>query len=89
MPAFLASDALPLAILALIVAEGVALTVWRRRSGRGPAPGVAWSFLGAGFALVAALWLQRRVAEASGPFALALLAALLFHVWHLVLLSRR
>lgn len=89
MAEFLASDAVPAVILILIAAEALLLGAWHRRTGKGPSPLLMLSFLGAGFALVAALLLQRRAAAAPGPFAVALLAALLFHLWHLALLSRR
>lgn len=83
------ADAFPLVVLALIVLEGLALFARHRRTGRGPAPSLIFSFLGAGFALVVALYFHRCAEYAPFGFALAMLAALVVHVWHLVQLARR
>lgn len=85
----LRSDALPVAILALIVVEGIALILWHRRTGRGPRPALTLSFLGAGFALMAALYFHRRDDGSYLGFALAMVVALLMHVWHVAQLARR
>lgn len=85
------SDALPLGILALIGVEMVAILWWQRRVGAaagGQAARIV-SFLGAGAALMAAMVFHRREVPAPELFALAMLAALLFHVWHLSVLLRR
>jgi hypothetical protein len=73
------------ALALLVVAEWGALVVWRRATGRGPAPLRATSFLGAGFFLFLAL---RGVAAGNPPAAVgvALAGALACHVWHLALL---
>jgi hypothetical protein len=78
----LASPRLFDALALLVLAEWGALVLVKRRSGRGPTPGAATSFLGAGFFLFAAL----RAVAAGNPPALvgvALLAALGCHLWHL------
>lgn len=89
LSALLNGDAFPLVVLAVIVVEGLVLFAQHRRSRRGPAPALVISFLGAGFALVIALYFHRRAEQAPLGFALAMLAALALHVWHLVQLARR
>jgi len=85
------SDGLPLGILALIGAELAAILWWQRRAGATAGARVSRvvSFLGAGAALMAAMVFHRREVPAPELFALAMLAALLFHVWHLSVLLRR
>ncbi|HZF66863.1 MAG TPA: hypothetical protein VEZ47_02375 [Gemmatirosa sp.] len=76
------------AILLLVVLEGGALALWRRRTGRGPAIAQVVSFLGAGGALLVAL----RAALAGWPLWVALVAlgaAGAAHAAHLALDSRR
>ena len=58
------------AILVLVVVEGVALTVFYKRTGRGVPTATLWPNLAAGFLLALAV----RVALASGPPSLALQA---------------
>lgn len=55
------------AILALVIAEGVALTIFFRKTGRGVPPVMLWPNLAAGFLLALAV----RAALANGPTALA------------------
>ena len=75
------------AILALVVAEAVALVAWRARRARGPTVAQTLSFLGAGAALLVAV----RAALSGWP-AWAALAALLVgglaHAAHVVLDAR-
>ena len=85
----LRSDTLPIAVLALILLEAFALVSWHRRSGRGPRPALTLSFLGAGFAFMAALYFHRRDDGSYLGFAIAMLASLILHVWHVAQLSRR
>ena len=59
------------AILVLVVLEGLALTSFHRRTGRGVVPATLWPNLAAGFLLALAV----RVALASGPTPLGLQAA--------------
>ena len=59
------------AILALVVVEGVALTIFYRKTGRGVALATLWPNLAAGFLLALAV----RIALASGPTTLGLQAA--------------
>ena len=51
------------AILVLVVVEGIALTVFFRRTGRGVVPATLWPNLAAGFLLALAV----RVALGGGP----------------------
>ncbi len=87
------SDVLPIGILALIVIEAVVLYVWQRRqpSSQLGAPNTARivSFLGAGGSLVAAMIFHRRPEPSPEGFALAMLAALVIHLWHIAVLLRR
>lgn len=83
------ADAFPLVVLALIFLEGLALFAQHRRTGRGPTPALLLTFLGAGFALIVALYFHRRAEHAPLGFALAMFAALVLHVWHVVQLARR
>ena len=82
MNALLASPRLFDALALLVLAEWAGLALWRRRTGRGPTPGAATSFLGAGFFLFVAL---RGVAAGNPPAVagVALVAALGCHLWHL------
>ena len=71
-------------VLVAVVVEGVGLTLYRRWSGRGMAPRELIAFLGAGGSLMVALRLQAgAVLTASLLFALT--AALILHVWFVVL----
>ena len=47
------------------------------------------SFLGAGGSLVAAMIFHRRADPSPELFALAMLAALVLHLWHIAVLLRR
>lgn len=58
-------------ILVLVVVEGIALTIFHRRTGRGVAPATLWPNLAAGFLLALAV----RIALAGAPTALGLQAA--------------
>jgi hypothetical protein len=87
------SDALPIGILVLIFVEATALVVWQRRNPESPLgkPNAAriLSFLGAGGSLVVAMIFHRRSEPAPELFALAMLMALVLHLWHIVVLLRR
>ncbi len=76
-------------IMVAVVVEATLLIVWHRLTGRGPRPSLVLSFLGAGLAFLAALHQMRAHGAPTGAFIGALTLALVFHVWHLVLLSRR
>lgn len=72
------------AILLGVLAEAVALAIYRRRTGRGMPVRELVSFLAAG----AALLLATRVAVSAAaprpvPFAAAMAAGLVCHLWHL------
>lgn len=87
------SDWLPIGILVLIVFEAAVLYVWQRRNPQSPlgTPNTAriMSFLGAGGSLVAAMFFHRRPEPSPEGFALAMLAALVIHLWHITVLLRR
>jgi hypothetical protein len=87
------SDWLPIGILVLIVVEAALIVRYQRRHPEGPlgAPNVPrlLTFLGAGGSLVAAMIFHRRPEPAPALFALAMLAALVIHVWHIRVLFRR
>ncbi len=87
------SDALPIGILVLIVVEALALVIWQRRHPHSAlgAPNTARiiSFLGAGGSLVAAMIFHRRDDPSPELFALAMLSALILHLWHIAVLLRR
>ncbi|HYW31908.1 MAG TPA: hypothetical protein VE869_10415 [Gemmatimonas sp.] len=83
------SDALPIAVVGLILIEAGVLLAWHRRTANGLRPMLLFSFLGAGCALVAALYFHRRPDGGAVGFALSMLAALALHVWHVALLARR
>jgi len=87
------SDWLPIGILVLIAVEALVIVRYQRRHPEGPlgAPNVPrlLTFLGAGGSLVAAMVFHRRPDPAPELFALAMLAALVIHVWHIVVLFRR
>jgi len=91
--AIFSSDALPIGILALIVIEATVLVIWQRRNPTSAlgAPNTARivSFLGAGGSLVAAMIFHRRPEPSPEGFALAMLAALVLHLWHIAVLLRR
>ena len=85
MTALLASPRLVEAVIAAVLVEGAALVAYRRRTGRGVPVREVVSFLGAGLALLLAI---RAVGAPGTPagqglFAIAMAAALGFHVWHL------
>ncbi|HMS02844.1 MAG TPA: hypothetical protein PKE51_07710 [Gemmatimonadaceae bacterium] len=88
-PAVIASPAFLLGICAAVVIEAAVLVAWHRRTGRGPRPMATLSFLGAGLSFLAALYFLRAQPAPSFAFISALTSALVFHVWHLVLLARR
>ena len=87
------SDALPVGILGLIAFEATALLWFQRRNPSSPlgSPNAARvvSFLGAGGSLVTAMVYHRREVPSPEGFALAMLAALVFHLWHIAVLLRR
>jgi fructose-1-phosphate kinase PfkB-like protein len=87
------SDALPLGILALIIVEAALLVLWQRRhpasSLGSPSTARIVSFLGAGGSLVAAMIFHRRSDPSPEGFALAMLSALVLHLWHIAVLLRR
>ncbi len=87
------SDALPIGILVLIAFEATVLYVWQRRNPGSPlgTPNTARivSFLGAGGSLVAAMIFHRRPEPSPEGFAVAMLSAMVIHLWHIVVLLRR
>ena len=87
------ADALPVGILALVVVETLTLVWWQRRRERAAPRSTRvlqiLTFMGAGAALITAMLFHRREVPAPGLFALAMLAALVLHVWHLSVLLRR
>lgn len=87
------SDLLPIGILVLIIAEAAGLVLWQRRNPGSTlgSPNTARivSFLGAGGSLVAAMIFHRRDVPSPEGFALAMLAALVLHLWHIAVLLRR
>jgi len=87
------SDMLPIGILVLIVIEAAVLYVWQARKPSSPlgSPNTARivSFLGAGGSLVAAMIFHRRPDPSPEGFALAMLSALVIHLWHITVLLRR
>jgi hypothetical protein len=89
LAALAASPAFLLAIAAGVLVEAAVLIAWHRRTGRGPRPAATISFLGAGLCFLVALYLVRAQTAPSTAFVTALLLALLFHAWHLILLGRR
>lgn len=87
MMRFLSSPAFLLGVGMGVVLEALILVLVRRGSGRGPDIWDTLSFLGAGVAFVAALYIARTQPEPDGSFVAALTAALVFHLWHLARLS--
>lgn len=87
--AFFASPLFLRVVMIGVVIEAIVLIVWHRRTGRGPRPLLVCSFLGAGLAFLAALYVVRAHETPSVAFLIALTSALVFHVWHLALLARR
>ncbi len=87
------SDALPLGILVLIAAEAIVLLIWQRRNPSSPlgSPNTARivSFLGAGGSLVVAMLFHRREVPSPEGFAIAMLCAMVIHLWHIAVLLRR
>jgi hypothetical protein len=87
------SDALPIGILVLIVVEALVLVIWQRRNpdsvlGR-PSTARIVSFLGAGGSLVAAMIFHRRPEPSPEGFAVAMLCAMVIHLWHIAVLLKR
>ena len=87
------SDALPIGILVLILIEALVLYIWQRRHpdsalGR-PNTARIVSFLGAGGSLVAAMIFHRRPEPSPEGFAIAMLSAMVIHLWHIAVLLRR
>lgn len=64
------------------------LFAWHRHTHNALRPALLLSFLGAGCALVTALYYHRRDGGAI-PFTLAMVAGLALHLWHVALLARR
>lgn len=87
------SDALPIGILVLILVEAVVLVIWQRRNPQSSlgSPNIARivSFLGAGGSLVAAMIFHRRPTPSPEGFAVAMLCAMVIHLWHIAVLLRR
>lgn len=91
------SDLLPIGILVLIACEAAALVWWQRSRGvarggtasQGASTARIISFLGAGGSLVAAMIFHRRDVPSPEGFALAMLSALVMHLWHIAVLLRR
>jgi hypothetical protein len=87
------SDALPIGILVLILVEALVLIIWQRRNPDSPlgSPNTARivSFLGAGGSLVAAMIFHRRSVPSPEGFAIAMLCAMVIHLWHIAVLLRR
>jgi hypothetical protein len=87
------SDALPIGILVLILVEALVLIIWQRRNPDSPlgSPNTARivSFLGAGGSLVAAMIFHRRTVPSPEGFAVAMLCAMVIHLWHIAVLLRR
>jgi hypothetical protein len=76
-------------VMLAIICEAAVLIAYHSRTGRGPRPLTVCSFLGAGLAFVVALYAIRALANPSVVFIIALTSALVFHIWHLALISRR
>jgi hypothetical protein len=72
------SDALPIGILGLIIVEALVPNTAR-----------ILSFLGAGGSLVAAMIFHRRPEPSPEGFAIAMLSAMVIHLWHIAVLLRR
>lgn len=87
--ALFASDAFPVAVGALILAEALVLSAWMRRTGRRAQTAALFTFLAAGAAFAGALYFHRRPDGDETGFALAMMTAFAMHVWHVLLLSRR
>ncbi len=85
----LASDAMIIFMLSVVVVEAAALVVWHGTTTRGPEPIELLSFLGAGASLMSAMFFVKRIKRSALPFASALLSALAFHIWHMALLWGR
>ncbi len=82
----LASDGMIGFMLAVVIVEATTLVIWNLLTGRGPVPIELLTFLGAGGSLMVSMYFVRRVHRHPLFFAFALLAALFFHAWHVVLL---
>lgn len=85
--AFFASDAFPLAIAALIVAEAAMLAIWMKRSGREARIPVMLAFLASGLAFASALYFHRRPNGTEG-FAFSMCVAFAAHAATIVQLAR-
>ena len=85
----LASDAMIIFMLSVVMVEATALFFWHRATGKGPEPVELFSFLGAGASLMLAMYFVKRIKKSALPFATALLSALVFHIWHMALLWGR
>jgi len=85
----LASDGMIGFMLGVVVVEAATLYIWHKQTSRGPQPVELMSFLGAGAALMSAMFFVKRIKKSALPFATALLAALFFHIWHVALLWGR
>lgn len=85
----LASDAMIIFMLSVVMVEATALFLWHRSTNKGPEPVELFSFLGAGASLMLAMYFVKRIKKSALPFATALLSALVFHIWHMALLWGR
>jgi hypothetical protein len=85
----LASDGMIGFMLLVVVVEATVLMFWHGSTGNGPDPMLLMSFLGAGASLMSAMFFVKRIEKTALPFATALLSALFFHIWHVVLLWPR
>lgn len=83
----LASSGTIAALIGVVALEAVVLSWWQRSTGRGPAPQELLTFLGAGASLMLAMLWLRKAETRPLRFAAALLAALGFHAWHLLVLA--
>lgn len=86
---FLGTTTFLVLIMCGVVVEALVLVLWHQRTGHGPRPLEVCTFLGAGLAFVVALYAARAHDGTSATFVIALTGALVLHVWHLAVLSRR
>jgi hypothetical protein len=70
-------------VLVAVIAEGIVLGLYHRRTGRGMASRELVAFLGAGGSLMVALRVQAGP-SLSASFLFALTSALVLHVWFVV-----
>ncbi len=87
--AFLESPRFLQLLMVAILCEAAVLIAYHSRTGRGPRPWTVCTFLGAGLSFVIALYAVRALTDPSVVFIIALTSALVFHIWHLALISRR